>query len=68
MRSNVPPFLEIYQPKDLLLAIDRLKSYPGNSICLSQLKESVLIKRRIHISLTSDEEIENEVISYVKDK
>ncbi len=49
-------------------AIDCLKNYPRNSICLSQLKDSVLSKRRIHISLTNDDEIENEVISYVNNK
>jgi hypothetical protein len=68
MRCNVPQFLEIYEAKDLLLAIDRLKNYPRNSISQSQLKESILSKRRIHISLTNDDEIENEVTSYVNDK
>ncbi len=68
MKCNVPPFLEIYEPKDLLPAIDCLKNYPRNSICLSQMKVSVLSKRRIHISLTNDDKIENEVISYVNDK
>jgi hypothetical protein len=67
MRCNVPAFLEIYQPKDLLPAIDHLKNYPRNSICLSQLKDSVLSKRRIHISLTNDDKIENEIISYIND-
>jgi hypothetical protein len=51
-----------------LPAIDRLKNYPRNSICQSQVKESILSKMRIHISLTNDDEIENEVISYVNDK
>jgi hypothetical protein len=68
MRCNPPPILEICQPKDLLPAIDHLKNYPSNSICLSQLKDSVLSKRRIHISLTNDEEIENEVMSYINNK
>jgi hypothetical protein len=68
MRCNVTPNLEICQPKDLLPAIDPLKKYPRNSICLSQLKDSVLSKRGIHISLTNDEEIENEVMSYIDNK
>jgi hypothetical protein len=68
MRCNVPPFLEIYEPNELLPAIDRLKNYPRYSIWQSQLKDSVLSKRRIHISLTNDEEIENEVTSYVNNK
>jgi hypothetical protein len=68
MRCHIPLFLEVYEPKDFLPAIDCLKNYPRNAICLSQLKDSVLSKRRIHISLTNDEEIENEVISYVNDK
>jgi hypothetical protein len=68
MRCNVPLFLEIYEPKDLLPAIDHLKNYPSNSIILSHLKDSVLSKRRIHISLTNNDEIENEVISYANNK
>jgi hypothetical protein len=68
MRCNVPMFLEIYDPKDFLPAIDCLKNYPRNSICLSQLKDLVQSTRRIHISLTNDEEIENKVISYVNNK
>ncbi len=68
MRCNVPQFFEIYEAKDSLPAIDRLKNYPRNSICQSQLKESFPIKRIIHFSLTNYDEIENEVISYVNDK
>jgi hypothetical protein len=68
MRWNVPQFLEICEAKDSLPAIDCLKNYPSNSICHSQLKKSILSKRRIHISLTNDDEIKNEVISYVNDK
>jgi hypothetical protein len=68
MGCNVPQFLEIYEAKDFLPAVDCLKNYPRNSICQSQLKESTLSKRRIHIPLNNDDEIENEVISYVNDK
>ncbi len=68
MRCNIPQFFEIYDAKDSLPAIDRLKNYPRNSICQSQVKESILSKTRIHISLTNDDEIENEVISCINDK
>ena len=49
-------------------AIVRLKNYPRDSISQSQVKESILSKKRIHISLTNDNEIENGIISYVLDK
>ncbi len=68
MRCNVPQVLEIYDAQEYLSAIDHLKNYPRNSICQSQVKESILSKTRIHISLTNDNEIENRIISYVNDK
>jgi hypothetical protein len=68
MRCYVPQFLEIYDAQEYLPAIDHLKNYPRNSICQSQVKETILSKTRIHISLTNDDEIENEVISYVYDQ
>ncbi len=49
-------------------AIDHLKNYPESSICQSQVKKSILSKTRIHISLTNDDEVENEIISYINDK
>jgi hypothetical protein len=63
MRCNIPQFLEIYDTQEYLPAIDHLKNYPRNSISQSQVKESILSKTRIHISLTDDNEIENEIIS-----
>ncbi len=68
MRCNVPQLLEIYNAQEYLSAIDHLKNYPRNSISQSQVKESILSKTRIHISLTNDDEIENGIISYVNDK
>ncbi len=68
MRCNVPQLLEIYDVQEYLSAIDHLKNYPQNSISQSQVKESILCKMRIHISLTNDDEIENGIISYVNDK
>ncbi len=67
MRCNVPQLLEIYDTQEYLSAIDHLKNYPRNSISQSQVKESILSKTRIYISLTSNE-IENGIISYVNDK
>ena len=68
MRCNVPQFLEIYDAQQNLSAIDRLKNYPRDSISQSQVKESILSKTRIHISLTNDNDIENGIITYVNDK
>jgi hypothetical protein len=68
LRCNVPQLLEIYDAQEYLSAIDRLKNYPRNSISQSQLKESILSKTRIHISLTNDNDIENGIITYVNDK
>jgi hypothetical protein len=68
MRCNIPQFLEIYDAQEYSPTINHLKNYPRNSICQSQVKDIILSKTRIHISLTNDDEIENEVISYVNDK
>jgi hypothetical protein len=68
MRCNVPQFLEIYDAQQNLSAIDCLKNYPKNSISQSQANESILSKTRIHISVTNDNDIENEIITYVNDK
>ncbi len=65
MRCNVPQFLEIYDTQQNLSAIDHLKNYPRNSISQSQVKESIIGKTRIYISLTHDNDIENEIIIYV---
>jgi hypothetical protein len=54
MRCNVPQLLEIYDAQEYLPAIDHLKNYPRNSISQSQVKESILNKKIIHISLTND--------------
>jgi hypothetical protein len=52
MICNVPQFLEMNDAQEYLPAMDRLKNYPRNSICQTQVKESILSKMRIHISLT----------------
>jgi hypothetical protein len=68
MRCNVPQFLEIYDAQQNLSVINCLKNYPRNSISQSQVKESILSKMRIHISLTNDDDIENGIITHVNDK
>jgi hypothetical protein len=68
MRCNVPQFLELHDTQEYSPAIDRLKNYPKNAFCPSQVKESILSKTRIHVSLTNDDENENEIISYVNHK
>jgi hypothetical protein len=68
MRCNVPQFLEIYDAQQHLSAIDHVKNYPRNSISQPQVKESILSKTRIHISLTNDDDIEHGIITYVNDK
>ncbi len=68
LRCHVPQLLEIYDAQEYESAIDRLKNYPRNSISQSQVKESILSKTRIHISLTNDNEIEHGIITYANDK
>ena len=68
MRCNVPQLLEIYDAQEYESAIDHLKNYPSNSISQSQVKESILSKTRIHISLTNDNDIENGIIIYINDE
>ncbi len=68
MRCNLPQLLEIYDAQQILPAIDHLENYPRNSISQSQVKESILSKTRIHISLTNDDDIEHGIIPYVNDK
>jgi hypothetical protein len=67
-RCTVPQYLELYDAQQYMPAIDHPKNYPMNSICQSQVKESILSKKRIHISLTNDDEIENEITSYINVK
>ncbi len=68
MRCNVSQLLEIFDAQQILPAIDPLKNYPRNSISQSQVKESILSKTRIHISLTNDDDIEHGIITYINDK
>ncbi len=68
MRCNIPQLLKIYDAQQILPAIDHLKNYPRNPTSQSQVKESILSKTRIHISLTYDNDIEHGIITYVNDK
>ncbi len=68
VRCNVPDTLEIYDEQPNLSAIDRLKNYPRNSISQSQVKNSILSKTRIHISLDNDNDIEIGIITYINEK
>ncbi len=68
IRCNVPDMLEIYDAQPKLSAIDRLKNYPRNSISQSQLKDSILSKTIIHISLDNDNDIETGIITYINEK
>jgi hypothetical protein len=68
MRCTVPQYLELYDAQQYLPVIDHLKNYQMNFICQSQVKESILSKTRVHISLNNDNEIEDEITSYVNDK
>jgi hypothetical protein len=67
IRCDVPDRLEIYDAQPKLSAIDRLKNYPRNSISQSQVKDSILIKTRIHISLDNDNNIETGIITYINE-
>jgi hypothetical protein len=68
IRCNVPDTLEIYEAQTNLSAIDCLKNYPRSSISQSQVKNSILSKTRIHISLDNDDDIETGIITYIKEK
>jgi hypothetical protein len=68
LRCNVPQLLEIYDAQEYESTIERLKNYPRNSMSQSQVKESILSKMRIHISLTNNNEIEHGIIIYINDK
>ncbi len=67
IRCNVPGALEIYDTQPKLSAIDRLKNCPRNSISQSQVKDSILSKTRIHISLDNDDDIETGIITYINE-
>ena len=68
IRCNIPDTLKIYVPQPNLFAIDRLKNYPRSSISKSQVKDSILSKTRIHISLDNDEDVQNSIITYINEK
>ncbi len=65
IRCDEPDKLEIYDAQPKLSAIDRLKNYPRNSISQSQVKDSILSKTRIHISLDNHDHIETGIITYI---
>jgi hypothetical protein len=68
IRCDVPDMLEIYDAQPKLSAIDHLKNYPRNSISQSQVKDSILSKTRIHISLDNDDDIETGITTYINEK
>ncbi len=68
IRCNVPDTFEIDDAQPKLSAIDHLKNYPRNSISQSQVKNSILSKTRINISLDNDDDIETGIITYINEK
>jgi hypothetical protein len=52
-------------PKEILPAIYRLKNYPLHSFTPSELQDSVLCQRRVHLSQTDEEQREDEYFTYM---
>ena len=55
----------IMPPKEILPAIYRLKNYPLHSFTPSELQDSVLCQRRVHLSQTDEEQREDEYFTYM---
>ena len=53
---QISPLLALEDSDDIATAIFRLKNYPGESIDISKLRETVNTKRIVHLSQTQEEE------------
>jgi hypothetical protein len=56
LRVQISPLLALEDDDDIATAILRLKNYPGESIDISKLRETVNTKRIVHLSQTQEEE------------
>ena len=56
LRVQISPLLALEDADDIATAIFRLKKYPGESIDISKLRETVNTKRIVHLSQTQEEE------------
>ena len=65
MRCLVSGNIPITAPQEIEPAIIRLKNYPKKAFRLSELRNSVLSQRRIHLSQTAQEEEENDLFDYI---
>ena len=67
LRCKIPMSMIVHPGHEIMPAIYRLTNYPKNSISISQLKESVLSQRWVHISQTQEEEEENNLFNYMNE-
>lgn len=67
LRCKIPMSMIVHPGHEIMPAIYRLTNYPKNSISISQLKESVLSQRWVHISQTQEEEEENNLFNYINE-
>ena len=56
LRVQISPLLALEDSDDIATAIFRLKNYPGESIDISKLRETVNTKRIVHLLQTQEEE------------
>jgi hypothetical protein len=56
LRVQISPLIALEDADDVAPAILRLKNYPGESIDISKLRETVNTKRIVHLSQTQEEE------------
>jgi hypothetical protein len=55
LRVQISCLLALEDADDIATAIFRLKNYPGESIDISKLRETVNTKRIVHLSQTQEE-------------
>ena len=63
----IPTSMDVHVAQETLPALFRLENYPKNPFSISQLKDSVLSQRWIHLSQTNEEEEENDLFDYMNE-
>ncbi len=56
LHLQISPLLALEDADDITPAIVRLKNYPGESIDIANLRETVYTKRIVHLSQTQDKD------------
>jgi hypothetical protein len=64
LQSNVTlSSITLADPEIILPAIQRIKNYPKNAICFSELSNTPLTQSRVHLSQTNSEEMEDDILN-----